>query len=347
MSGRRTGAPPRWLAAWLAAGVSLSLLLLAGRVPAQEGAPAGPGEPARLAEGDAFQVVYWPGDSLRAAGVREIIRAYRELPALPDSVPSGVTVYLAPSEAALDSLTGGSVPEWGAGVAIPGRRAMVIPAYPARRTLGWSERRVVRHEWAHLGLHQHLGELRAPRWLDEGYAEWASGGWDAGEAWKLRLALAAGRTPPLDSLTLTWPVERGSAEIAYFLSATAVEYLIRESGERGLELFLRRWREGGSFEAALRRTYGVTSAQLEEDWRKYVESRYGWLTVLSNSVVSWGVLGLLLLALYWIRRRRDRERMARLRATEPPERPDWWSRPSEEHRRSAPGPAHDDHGTVE
>ncbi len=83
------------------------------------------------------------------------------------------------------------------------------------------------------------------QWFDEGYAEWASGGWSAGEGWRLRVAFALGKAPPLDSLTLGWPRDRASAELAYLLSATAVEYLIQESGERGLRLFLERWRDEG------------------------------------------------------------------------------------------------------
>ena len=245
------------------------------------------------------------------------------LPALPAGVPESASVYLAPDEASFRALTGGAVPDWSAAVALPAAAVLVIPVYASERTRGGDRPRVLRHEWAHLGLHDYLGERRVPRWFDEGYAEWASG-WDASRGWLLRLLLATGRAPPLDSLTLDWPRDAASARAAYLLSATALEYLVVESGVRGLELMLGRWREGGSFEDALRATYGVTSGQLESHWRRYVKSRYGWFVILSQSVVLWGVLGGLLLLLFGVRRRRDRERMARLRAAELPERPDWW-----------------------
>jgi len=256
--------------------------------------------------------------------VRRFLTEQRPLPGLPDTVPSGVTVVMAGDEAVLSALTGGAVPEWGAGVAVPSRNLMVVPSYPSDRGRGALDPRVLRHEWAHLALHRYLEPLRIPRWFDEGYAEWA-GGWDATEAWRLRILLATGRAPPLDSLALAWPADRASARAAYLLSASVVEYLVRESGEGALRIFLERWRSIRSFEGALRITYGLTSGQLEEDWRDWVRKRYGWVFVLSRSAVFWGVLALLLVLMVRIRKRRDRERMARLRAGEPPEEPAYWT----------------------
>lgn len=258
-----------------------------------------------------------------ASAVLGFLEALPPLPALPAGVPGRVHAYLAPDPASFDRLTGGRIPEWGAGVAIPARRTLVLPVYASTRTLGGDRARVLRHEWAHLGLHAHLDGLRIPRWFDEGYAEWA-GGWDRSEAWMLRVLLATGRAPPLDSLTLDWPRDAASARAAYLLSATAVEYLVRESGERGLRLFLDRWRDGDSFEGALHATYGVTPGQFELHWRGYVRRRYGWLLFLSQSTVVWAILAMLLLLLLRIRRRRDRERMARLRAGEVPDAPAYW-----------------------
>jgi hypothetical protein len=142
------------------------------------------------------------------------------------------------------------------------------------------------------------------------------------------VAFALGTAPDLDSLILDWPRGREEAELAYLLSATAVEYLARESGERGLRLFLDRWKTEENFSVAFGRVYGVTPAQFEEDWKKYVKRRYGWPFVLSHSTVFWLSLTLLLLVMVRVRRGRNREAMARLRAGEPPDDPAYWdSRP--------------------
>jgi hypothetical protein len=268
-------------------------------------------------------VRYAPGDSLLAESVLDFLLSQPPLPALPRGVPRSAIVYLAPDEATFMAVAG-QPPEWSGGVAILDVGIVVVPVYASGRSAVGGRLGVLRHEWAHLGLHEYLGGLRIPRWFGEGYARWAEGGFDASEAWRLRLLLALGRAPPLDSLVLGWPDDRASAEAAYLLAASAVAYLVEESGERGVAALLERWREGGSFETALRATYGVTSGQLEEDWRGWVRRRFGWLLALSHSLVLWTVLGILLAGLALVRRRRNRERMARLRAGEPAERPAWW-----------------------
>ncbi|HEX9885098.1 MAG TPA: hypothetical protein VGA70_01350 [Longimicrobiales bacterium] len=282
----------------------------------------------RQLSGSRVTVSHAPEDSARASLFLAFLEGQAPLPGLPDSLPTRVSAYLAPTPESFRLLTGGRAPEWSGGVAIPGRNALVLPAYGGGLSRAGEAWRVLRHEWAHLGLHQYLGNLRIPRWFDEGYAEWA-GGWDAGEAWRLRILLASGRAPPLDSLSFRWPSDATSAQAAYLLSATALEYLVSESGERGLELFLARWRDMGSFDGALRVTYGVTSGQLEEDWRRYVRRRYGWAYVASHSMVFWGLLALTLLLMVRIRGRHRRERMARLRADELPEDPAWWAEEGE------------------
>jgi len=321
---------------------SAPALVLAGMVlassplnPLSAGELAFPQE--QVAEEPSFQripgtrvdVAFRGADSLRARRIQEFLEGLPALPGLPDSLPRGLSLFIAPDQPSFDSLTGGLVPEWGAGVAIPDLGRIVIPGFGSRRTRGWDEVRVLRHEWAHLGLHQYLPGLQVPQWFDEGYAGWAAGGWNAGEGWRLRVAFAMGKTPPLDSLALAWPRDRASADLAYLLSATAVEYLIRESGERGLRLFLDRWKAEGRFDAAMRGVYGLTLGQFEEDWKVYVRKRYGWLFFLSHSSIFWLTLTFALLVLVRIRRGRDREGLARLRAGEPPDQPAYWEQADE------------------
>ena len=144
------------------------------------------------------------------------------------------------------------------------------------------------------------------------------------DAWRLRVLLALGRTPPMDSLELRWPADREEARTAYLLAASAVTYLLEPGGERGLELFLGRWRTGRSFDGALRETFGVTQDQFEQQWKRHVRARYGWLFVLSHSAVFWAVLALVLLLMVRERRTSNREKLARLRAGEPPDLPAYW-----------------------
>jgi len=276
---------------------------------------------------DRVRVVFWPQHRTRAERVVETLERHPRLPGIPDAHPGRAFIFLTPDDARWDALTGGRAPHWGAGVAIPALDRIVLPVHRTPWDGFQGEARTVRHEWAHLGLHDYLRGLRIPRWFDEGYAQWSSGGWNVEEAWRLRLQLATGSAPPLDSLALAWPRDRSEAEIAYLLAASAMEFLVSGSGSRGVEIFLARWREGGDFEEAFRATFGITTGTFERQWIEHVKRRYGFLLILGQSTLFWLFLGAALLGLWRIRRKRDRERMERLRAAEAPELPAWWDPP--------------------
>ena len=259
-----------------------------------------------------------------AVRVGELVDAFEPLPGLPAHVPEGVHVVLGHSAAAFDQITGGVVPEWRAGVAIPAWNTLVMPTGEGVRVVDGEGLRTLRHEWAHLGLADYLGNLRIPRWFDEGYAQWASGGFDVGDAWRLRVLIALGRAPEMKTLTLRWPADREEARTAYLLAASAVTYVLETGGEAGLRTFLDRWLSDRSFENAFRETFGVTVGQFEEDWKRHVRERYGWLFLLSHSAIFWLLLSLVLLFMIRGRQSRNLEKLARLRAVELPDAPAWW-----------------------
>lgn len=285
------------------------------------------GEAYSALDGERARIYFSAADALLAERVRELLDAQRPLPGLDEGVPSGVHVVLAHSPDAFDEMTGGVVPEWRAGVAIPSLNTLVMPTGEGVRVVDGEGLRTLRHEWAHLGLSTHLGDLRVPRWFNEGYAQWASGGFETSGAWRLRVLIARGRAPEMDSLDLRWPSGRIEAETAYLLAASAVTYLLESGGEVGLGVFLDRWRAQRSFDAAFRDTFGLTTGQFEEDWKRHVKARYGWLFLLSNSAVFWLLLALVLLFMVRGRQGRNREKLARLRAGELPDAPAWWDGP--------------------
>ncbi|HUE95357.1 MAG TPA: hypothetical protein VMN39_01795, partial [Longimicrobiaceae bacterium] len=264
---------------------------------------------------DSVRVVYW-GEQRRSAE-RTLAAALAPLP-LPGirgtaTLPRG-TVYLAPNPETFDSLTSGRTPEWAAGVAIPAARVIVLPAYRRRGPLG-DPVVTLRHELAHLALNAYL-DAPIPRWFDEGYATWVSGGWDAQSGWMIRLALLRGIAQPLDSLTLSWPRRESSARIAYLLSASAVRHLATSRGDPAFEAFLATWRAEGTIDSAIRTVYQMTLSQFEREWRAMVRRRYGWLLALSQITVFWIGLAVLVLVLGTLRRKRNRERLEELRREE-------------------------------
>ena len=225
------------------------------------------------------------------------------------AVPESTTIVLAPTPADFSAATGGRAPEWAGGVAIPDYRIIVLPTYPVPNVRPSDAAATLRHEVAHLALHERLPEP-IPRWFNEGYAEVAAGSWDVESGWTLRLAFMLGRAPPLDSLELAWPRTAARARLAYLLSATMVDHLRRRGGDRGFALLMDNWRREGSLDRSVRVTFGMTMGQLEADWRRDVRRRYGWLSVLANVGLVW-VIALVLGFLAIIPRRiRNRERIA-------------------------------------
>ncbi|MFW6331465.1 MAG: peptidase MA family metallohydrolase, partial [Gemmatimonadota bacterium] len=306
----------RFLGAWLLGPwLGAACTLLAAPASAQDAIRAGP-----------VALHYWPGQRPLAERILERLADQPSLPALPDTFLYGgdVDVFLAPDPARWDSLTGGAAPEWGAGIAAPAEGLIVLPTFDWERTPPHTIYRTLRHELAHVALQRFLGTTRVPRWFSEGYAQWAAGEWRWDSAWQLRMAFVRRDSPPLDSLNLQWPVAEADARLAYLLAASALAYLVEQSGERGLRIFLDRWRQQVDFDAAFRTTFGLTVGQFEEDWRAHVKRTYGWTVALGHSMFFWLVAALVLIGLFIIRRRRDRARLARLRATEPPDEPAYW-----------------------
>jgi hypothetical protein len=274
-------------------------------------------------------VHYWPGQARLAQSL--LPRAgFAPFPGIsPDILQrkEDITVFLAPDAARWDSLTGGRAPEWGAGVAFPLLGIIVLPGYVSDRGGTHTLPVILRHELAHIALQRHMGQARIPRWFNEGYATWSAGQFAGDAGWQLRLAFMTDRAPPLDSLTLDWPLLAADAQLAYLLSASAVEYLYGLGTPQMFQRFLDEWAKQQSFEQALRGVYILASPQFERLWRTHVRRRYGWLQIIAQSMFVWTALTALVLVLFVIRRRRDRRRLDQLTRQEPPDLPAYWMDP--------------------
>jgi hypothetical protein len=269
---------------------------------------------------------YWPGQARLAASLLPADAALR-FPGLPaDILQRGedVHVYLAPDAIRWDSLTGGRSPDWGAGIAMPDRGVVILPGYVSARGGTHTLPTILRHELAHVALHRAVGRTTIPRWFNEGYATWAAGQFDADAGWMLRLAFVTRRAPPLDSITLHWPLLEADARLAYLLSASAVRYLHSLGSDDTFARFLAHLEEYADFERALREVYIVSSSQFERIWRAHVRRSYGWLQIIAQSMFIWILITLLVLVLFVIRRRRDRRRLRQLVAAELPDQPAYW-----------------------
>jgi hypothetical protein len=229
-----------------------------------------------------------------------------------------VRLLVAPDEAAFRRAVGNRFPDWGLAVAIPREAAIVMR--PPRLTGGGAQDpgQVLVHELVHVYLGLYLGprEPSAPRWLHEGLASLLAGEWGWGERVDLAVALLARRPIPLERLDRGFPAGSETAGLAYLESLTAAAALRDLSGTEGLAVLLANLRRLGDFDAALRRTYGLTYGEFAERWQRSLAARYGWAVAAASAWTWWAPAALALVVLFVWRRFVYRARLAELRRRE-------------------------------
>ena len=277
-------------------GLLLSITLANGLAALQ-------GQPTAVRVGQ-VTVVTWPGQ--RSLGIDLARRAGRptEWPGLGLRTPGPLQLIVVPTGRQLDSLSSGRAPAWGAAVALPGSRMILLRA--DRDDLYGT----LRHELAHLALHQAV-QGRVPLWFDEGYASWAAGEWGRLDVLDLNLAVVRGAVPDLRDLDGALRGSASTADAAYALAVSAVTELARRNPSRSLTPLLQRLEAGEDFEAAVLATSGLTMSQFDTQWRLKVRRRYSLVTWLLAGG-GWGVLAFSMWALVRIRRRADLPRRAAL-----------------------------------
>ena len=137
-------------------------------------------------------------------------------------------------------------------------------------------------------------------------------GRDRLDALRLNWQVARGVQLDLDELDRMLRSDRPDATTAYALATTAILLLQRWGGEHGLEALIDHLTRDPTLDAALRDTYHLTEGDFEARWQREVAARYGWLGWASAVGLFWAALGLMLIWLVRLRRRRDRARRALL-----------------------------------
>lgn len=245
-----------------------------------------------------------PGQLSLARELAEEAARPAEWPGLGAQAPESLSLIVLRDGRALDSLTGGRAPEWGAAIALPGSRTIAL------RADGPEVRRTLRHELAHLALHQAV-RVRVPLWFDEGYAGWAAGEWDRYAALELNLAVARGSLPTLGELDGALRGARSSVDAAYALAMSAVTELARRNPTGTLSPLMDRLRAGEDFDAAVLATTGLPPGRFQEVWQQTMRRRYGLVTWLLAGG-GWLLIAGGVLAAVRFRRRADQGRRAAL-----------------------------------
>ncbi len=261
-----------------------------------------------------LQVLY---DSSSRAVAREVAEAYPAIRAELEATfgwrpvrSPGVRVVLL-KEAEFKKLVG-KAPI--VAFASSGQNLIVIDPLRAEREPD-TFRSVLKHEVVHLYLGWYVGGQRLPRWLNEGVAQWASGGVSellaVGRTTEIEKATLLGRLIPLGRLD-SFPRDEKPLQLAYQESLSIVNYITDKYGREGLMDVLSNIRAGKSVEEAVSKSLGIEFHELEGNWHNHLKLRHTLLTYLSNNIyVILFVLGALISAYAFarviirIRTRRD------------------------------------------
>ena len=253
-----------------------------------------------------FTVLHAREDATLARSVLAEATARDTFPWLPRP-RERVLIAIAPDRRRFREWIGPGAPEWGAAIAFPGERRIVMQGRSAGSDAG-DPMRVLRHELAHLALHEAMGDL-PPRWFDEGYASVAAGEWDREQVLTTNVALALRGMPTFAGLDSGFHYGSVQADAAYALAYRAVMEMAALDPERGLTLLFPYWRETGSLEKGLRQAYGLTLLGFENRWQERTRRRYGALALVTDFSLAALLMVVLVGPLYVMRRRRDRRRL--------------------------------------
>jgi hypothetical protein len=286
-----------------------ALLGITGATPADAQLPLG----LQRYDQGRFTVGAAPRDAILARSLLTSAAARDSFPWLPR--PSArVLILIAPDRRRFSELIGPHAPEYGAAIAIPAEQRIVMQGSRAGSDAG-DPLVVLRHELAHLALHEAMGDIPS-RWFDEGYASFAAGEWGREEVIATNVALAWKGVPSLAALDSAFYGGAARASGAYALAHRAVVELAALDRDRGLTLFFRYWRDSRDLDIALRKAFTLTQAQFEERWRRLTRRRYGALAIFADFTVAAVILVFLLVPLHLARRKRNKERLALMSAVE-------------------------------
>jgi hypothetical protein len=170
--------------------------------------------------------------------------------------------------------------------ALPDKGIIVID-YSRMMTDPFTLDATIKHELCHLLLHEKIGSENLPRWLDEGVAQWASGGLADIVMEKrsvLDEAFRQNRMIGLKYLSEGFPNDGNMLMLAYAESKSFIDYMAQEKGAQGILTLLNLLKDGDEIDSAIMKTFAVSFDELEKGWHYDLEKSTIWISLLINNL---------------------------------------------------------------
>lgn len=209
-------------------------------------------------------------------------------------------------------------PEWATGMAMRGERLVLLSLTPPGGGKLVGLRELFLHELVHILMYDATRRTDLPIWFNEGIAIHLSGEFSFARHRTLTASALQGDLLPLSQLDRNYPPSGRMVNIAYAQSADLVKFLSERYGKEGSLIpdLLERLRRGDEFQPALESLCKRSLKQVENEWMQSLNMHYKWVPSVTGGGALWGIITLLLLFSYFIRRRRARERLRRMEIEE-------------------------------
>lgn len=168
-------------------------------------------------------------------------------------------------------------------LAVPSRNLILIDL-TALRSHPFDLASSLKHEMCHLLLHDRIPKKRLPRWLDEGVAQWVSGGLSEIRLPRKRSlldqALLSRRTIPLEHLSAGFRKDGRTLLLVYEQSLSLIRFVVDRFGVNTLTALLNSLAGGTSLDRALAEHCSLTPDALEQAWLEDLKDKMAWTAVL-------------------------------------------------------------------
>lgn len=229
-------------------------------------------------ERESVRVLY---EESLSVGAEEAANIYPEIKKdietiLPWIVDFRVTIILIKNGETFRKMAGS---EWVVAFAIPDENVMVVDYSRVNRD-PFTMELTVKHELCHLLLHRQVDDGKLPKWLDEGLSQWVSKGIAELILTQRRSILTEtvlrGQYVRIRTLTNRFPRERKSIQLAYEVSQSFVEYIIKKHGIDGIDRVIQHLKSGETQEEAIMSGLSVSLDDLERGWHDTLRKRMTW-----------------------------------------------------------------------
>jgi hypothetical protein len=174
-----------------------------------------------------------------------------------------IDYYVYPSQSAFQQ--GLSQPETVGGLADPTFRTCYAIVAPGDTSYA---AQVMPHEPTHIVFSDATGNPyhEPPRWLNEGFAQYISLGYDTGSRQLVSQAVHAGTLSSLLALTDFFPLDAGRIYLAYAEAVSAVDFMVRKYGQADVAKLASAYAGDASDDEAFQAAFGVDVAGFNSAW---------------------------------------------------------------------------------